>query len=115
MKPRYAFLGYILASLCPLSGSVEAQVITEFGAGITASALPFDITADPDGNLWFTERAIDRIGMITPAGVVTEFSALALSRLAGCLRTFREIARNALFHNLIYAGRRYDCVTSEFS
>jgi streptogramin lyase len=36
---------------------------------------PFDITAGPDGNLWFTE--IDegnRIGRITPSGAITEFS-----------------------------------------
>ncbi|HVF78130.1 MAG TPA: hypothetical protein VNA28_07515, partial [Solirubrobacteraceae bacterium] len=36
---------------------------------------PFEIAAGPDGNLWFTERAAGRIGRITPAGVVTEFSA----------------------------------------
>ena len=32
------------------------------------------ITAGPDGNLWFTEAGVDRIGRITPDGVVTEFS-----------------------------------------
>jgi streptogramin lyase len=32
------------------------------------------ITAGPDGNLWFTESPGNRIGRITPAGVVTEFS-----------------------------------------
>ena len=30
--------------------------------------------AGPDGNLWFTERTGARIGRITPAGAVTEFS-----------------------------------------
>ena len=40
-----------------------------------ASASPYGITAGPDGNLWFTEIDGDRIGRITPAGVVTEFSA----------------------------------------
>src|SRR5262249_52826753 len=35
---------------------------------------PFGITAGPDGNLWFTESGTDRIGRITPAGVITEFS-----------------------------------------
>ena len=44
-------------------------------AGITAGAGPRGITAGPDGNLWFTEYDGDRIGRITPAGVVTEFSA----------------------------------------
>src|SRR5439155_25862858 len=32
-----------------------------------------EIAAGPDGNLWFTEPAPNRIGRITPAGVVTEF------------------------------------------
>ena len=36
---------------------------------------PDGIAAGPDGNLWFTEDDGDRIGRITPAGVVTEFSA----------------------------------------
>ncbi|MGH7267116.1 MAG: virginiamycin B lyase family protein, partial [Candidatus Rokuibacteriota bacterium] len=31
------------------------------------------ITAGPDGNLWFAEQFSDKIGRITPAGVVTEF------------------------------------------
>ena len=100
------------------TGAAQAQVVTEFSAGITAfaslissrrarmaicgsrnsrptrsggsprpawspSSAPGSpptracngITAGPDGNLWFTEFALDRIGRITPAGVVTEFSA----------------------------------------
>ena len=36
---------------------------------------PNGITAGPDGNLWFTELWGNRIGRITPQGVVTEFSA----------------------------------------
>jgi streptogramin lyase len=47
--------------------------ITEFTAGITSGAASRGIAAGPDGNLWFAERA-DRIGRITPSGVVTEFS-----------------------------------------
>ncbi|HMH50707.1 MAG TPA: FG-GAP-like repeat-containing protein [Candidatus Acidoferrum sp.] len=38
-----------------------------------AGSAPVGITAGPDGNLWFTERAGNRIGNITPAGVITEF------------------------------------------
>jgi len=44
--------------------------VTEFSAGISGN--PYDITTGPDGNLWFVKY--DRIGRITPAGVVTEFS-----------------------------------------
>jgi streptogramin lyase len=53
---------------------VPAVSITLFSAGISALSGPWDITAGPDGNLWFTEGN-GRIGRITPAGVVTEFSA----------------------------------------
>jgi streptogramin lyase len=43
---------------------------------LTALSQPEDITAGPDGNLWFTEKAAPgRIGRITPAGVISEFSA----------------------------------------
>lgn len=31
-----------------------------------------DITSGPDGNLWFTEN--NKIGKITPSGVITKFS-----------------------------------------
>jgi len=48
-------------------------VVTEFSAGISFGAGLGSITAGPDGNLWFTESG-NRIGQITPAGVVTEFS-----------------------------------------
>ena len=41
----------------------------------SADAAPIGITAGPDGNLWFTEYSGNRIGRITPLGVVTEFSA----------------------------------------
>ena len=51
-----------------------ADVVTEFTTGISAGSFPLDITAGPDGNLWFTELKGNRIGRITPAGVVTEFS-----------------------------------------
>jgi hypothetical protein len=35
------------------------------------------ITVGPDGNLWFTEYIRNRIGRITPLGVVTEFSVVS--------------------------------------
>jgi virginiamycin B lyase len=38
------------------------------------TSLPWGITTGPDGNLWFTERAGNKIGRITPAGQLTEFS-----------------------------------------
>src|SRR5262245_27695349 len=48
--------------------------VTEFPIPDTTSARPEGITRGPDGNLWFAETFADRIGRITPAGVVTQFS-----------------------------------------
>src|SRR6185436_11779124 len=45
--------------------------ITEYPVPTAGS--PQDITAGPDGNMWFTEIAGNKIGRITPAGVITEF------------------------------------------
>ena len=47
-----------------------AGVITEFPI---KSKTPFGIAAGPDGNLWFTTG--DRIGRITPDGVISFFGA----------------------------------------
>jgi virginiamycin B lyase len=63
----------IMASVAPAS----AVRITEFPTGHTGVG---NITAGPDGNLWFTGRCSPRaaggdcIYRITPAGVLTEFS-----------------------------------------
>ena len=48
--------------------------ISEFP--IPSSGTPIDITAGPDGNLWFTEYnefGKYRIGRVTPSGTITEF------------------------------------------
>jgi streptogramin lyase len=56
-----------------LAGVAGGQVITEFA--IPAPATPWGITAGPDGNLWFTDTdLIGKIGRITPAGEITEFT-----------------------------------------
>src|SRR5437867_2972383 len=60
-----------------LTGAAEAAVpvpgvITEFSLP-TASRGPFEITAGPDGALWFTVLTNNKIGRITPTGTVTEF------------------------------------------
>jgi streptogramin lyase len=80
---RAVCLGFALLGLS--SGAAQAQVVTEFSAGITAFAQPFGITAGPDGNVWFTEFFGNRIGRITPSGVVTEFS---VGITAGAAPTF---------------------------
>jgi streptogramin lyase len=41
----------------------------------TADAQPAGITLGPDGNLWFTESAVNQVAKIQPSGTVTEFPA----------------------------------------
>jgi streptogramin lyase len=70
-----AFLTAIVVSVGLLSLSsapawAAAGTITEFT--IPTKGTPFDITAGPDGNLWFTDGA-GEIGRITPSGSITEF------------------------------------------
>jgi streptogramin lyase len=55
--------------------------ITEFfvpprprrASGSATESQPHDIVAGPDGNLWFDDFGGNKIGRITPRGVVTEF------------------------------------------
>lgn len=65
----------VLAAAYLFSSDIQAQGLAEFSAGITPGAQPFGITAGPDVNLWFTEQAGNRIGRISPSGVLMEFSA----------------------------------------
>jgi streptogramin lyase len=77
-----AALGAGVAAAAPLGQ------ITEFTAGLSTGSAPEEMTSGPDGNLWFTDRgclsrlegdgadtASCAIGRITPAGVITEFTA----------------------------------------
>ncbi len=48
-------------------------IITEFAVPTAASAPVFGIAAGPDGNLWFTEFAGDKIGRISLGGTFAEF------------------------------------------
>ncbi len=55
-----------------VSAQMPPAPIAEFPIP-TANSGPSDIALGPDGNLWFTEAQGNRIGRITPAGVITEF------------------------------------------
>ena len=64
-------------SRCPVGGLIARidphGAITEFpttAGSPPAASLPFDITAGPDGNLWFT--ADPRPGLISTSGAVTQ-------------------------------------------
>ena len=57
-----------------ISGGAQiCGVFTEFAIP-TSRSNPKHIVAGPDGNLWFTEAGGSRIGKITTAGRITEFS-----------------------------------------
>ena len=60
-----------LEQRCLLAGN---PAISEFPVP-TPTSRPSEITAGPDGDLWFTEQQANQIGRITPTGQVTEFSA----------------------------------------
>src|SRR5438309_725940 len=51
----------------------RSPVITEFALP-TQGGIPYQITAGPDGNLWFTEIVGNRIGRISPTRGISEFS-----------------------------------------
>ena len=97
----------LIALLILFSGSVGAQVITEFSDGITAVAGHSGITIGPDGNLWFTEQQGNRIGRITPPGVVTEFSSV-ITAFREPSRHHRRPRRQPLVHGAVRQPNRAD-------
>lgn len=70
-----ALIGAVGVPHAQPAGAVTYHTVKEFSAGITADSFVREITAGADGNLWFTELVGARIGRITPAGSVHEFSA----------------------------------------
>ena len=50
----------------------RSPVITEFALP-TQGGIPYQITAGPDGNLWFTEIVGNRIGRISSTGAISEY------------------------------------------
>jgi streptogramin lyase len=62
-------------ALCAAAGAdrADAIAVTEFPLPVASSG-PLGIAAGPDGNVWFTETAGSRVGRVTPAGNVTDFS-----------------------------------------
>ena len=56
------------------TGTIAEYAIPTTISGPIPSSDPVDITAGPDGNLWFTERSANQIGRITPAGIIAEYA-----------------------------------------
>lgn len=71
-------LAVVLSAL--FSAAAEAVQITEFP--LPAGAKPWQITAGPDGNMWFTDGGNNAIGKIGMGGEVTEYS-LGITPKAG--------------------------------
>ncbi len=67
---NFAFIALLLTSL--ITFPARAASVTEYVAPTANSGLG-SITAGPDGALWFTEATGNKIGRITPGGVITEF------------------------------------------
>ena len=59
-----------------------AGVVTGLFPLPTVGALPAAITSGPDGALWFVEAFVGKIGRITTAGVITEFTIPTASSFA---------------------------------
>ncbi len=77
-------IGAALVQLALLAKSARAEgfeKFTEYSIPNPASD-PIEITAGPDGNLWFAEWS-GKIGRITPSGQITEFSPPETGNLAG--------------------------------
>jgi streptogramin lyase len=55
------------------SGSVTRFPVPAMGTIIGGGGAGLHITAGPDGNLWYTEIGLAKIGRLSPNGVVTEF------------------------------------------
>lgn len=74
---RFRSLLLITSIVCwassPIRGQAPTVSITEFAVP-TAYCNPSEITAGPDGALWFTEYISNKIGRITTAGAVTEYT-----------------------------------------
>jgi streptogramin lyase len=78
--------------------------VTYFREGITpnpehpvrGAVGPRGITPGPDGNMWFTEFGADRIGRITPEGVITEFSIGITPPSGPAAQDFRDAAPHSI-------------------
>ena len=75
------WLGRVVAMVCAVAGAMPAmaQSFNEFPVPTIASD-PVGIALGLDGNLWFTEFAGNKIGMVTPGGTFSEFPLPANSQ-----------------------------------
>lgn len=94
-----SIIGVLVAGL-PVTAAVATPPddIIEYVVPTPASG-PLGITAGPDGNLWFTETAGNKIGRITPDGAITEFPLTGSASYPSSITTGSD-------GNLWFAGGR---------
>src|SRR5262245_43613468 len=63
----------LLVILFALSSFIPALAISFHEYPIPSGCRSFEIVTGPNGTIWFTGRHGERIGRITPEGVITEF------------------------------------------
>ncbi|HEY1353424.1 MAG TPA: PQQ-binding-like beta-propeller repeat protein [Ktedonobacteraceae bacterium] len=63
-----------IGRITPLGQIIEFPLPAKRGVQGDTNSMPMDITAGPDGNLWFTENGGNAIGRITPLGQITTFA-----------------------------------------
>ena len=57
-----------------LEGRCVPSTITELPPLPTVNSAPTGITAAADGSIWFTERNANKLGRVSPAGVLNEYT-----------------------------------------
>jgi hypothetical protein len=99
----------------------SAQVsITEYQIPTPSSNTADNIIIGPDGNLWFPEHDVNKIGRITPNGTITEFpvpgSSGALQDIAagsdGNLWLCEGVRMGSLRDQMVICGSRRDLGTT---
>src|SRR6266487_6903500 len=73
---RMATSGLLTRPTMPF-GVTRFQVARSRNSKHPPQFLPGDITTGFDGNMWFTEQAVDKFGRITPDGMITEFTGVS--------------------------------------
>ncbi len=68
-----AALVLTLGALVGTPAAPASAAVTVYPVPTSAAGLSRIVTA-PDGNMWFVERDVNKIGRITPAGAITEYN-----------------------------------------
>jgi virginiamycin B lyase len=81
-----------------------ANLINPTSIALLPGSLPGPIRVGPSGNLWFSEYGGNRLGFVTPAGVLTE-AAVVLSADSGPDGATFDAARNVIWFSEFNSGK----------